>query len=164
MTESAISFQGTVSEQLFVRAQKLHVGRAGLVILLFTATIIVGLWLFPGFPFLSKLLGTIAAVALVPLVPVLQRRQWKRLYDRSPYLMEPIRGELSEWGLRSEGSMGKSELPWSKFVKYKIDDRTILLYQGPNLFHVIADEFFATRDDWVKVRQLISEKSGVKAG
>ena len=164
MTDSAISFQGTISEQLFLRAQKLHIGRGRLLLPLLFGAVILGIWMMPGLPFLSKVLGTVGYIVVLPLVPVMQRRPWKRLYDRSPYLLEPIRGEPSEWGLRSEGSMGKSEIPWSKFVKYKIDDRTVLLYQAPNLFHVIAEEFFATTDDWIRVRRLIVDKSGVKIG
>jgi hypothetical protein len=164
MTDSAISFQGTISERLFLRAQKLHIGRGRLLLPLLFGAVILGIWIMPELPFLAKVLGTIGYVAVLALLPVIQRRQLKRLYNRSPYLLVPIRGELSEWGLRSEGSMGKSEIPWSKFVKYKINDRTVLLYQAPNLFHVIAEEFFATTDDWIRVRRLIVDRSGVKIG
>jgi hypothetical protein len=165
MTEPAIAFEGTISEGLFVRAQSLYGGRRRLLLPLFAAAFTGVIWVsFWEIGLLTKVLATVAAFALVPLIPVIQRRQWKRLYNRTPYLLEPIRGEVSEWGLRAEGSMGKSEVPWPKFVKYKIDDRVILLYQGPNIFHLIAAEFFATRDDWIKARQLIVDKSGLRVG
>jgi YcxB-like protein len=163
MTASSIAFEGTVSEPLFLRAQSLYAGRRRLLFVLFAAAFTVGIWVtFSELPFLSKVLATVAAVSFVPLLPVIQRRQWKRLYNRTPYLLDPIRGEVSEWGLRAEGSMGKSEVPWPKFVKYEMDDGLILLYQGPNVFQLIAAEFFATRDDWIEARKIIVERSGLK--
>jgi len=165
MTDSSIAFAGAISEPLFLRAQSLHVRRRILLLVLFAASVAVGILVgFSGIPFLAKVLGIAGGFAAAPLIPVIQRRTWKRLYNRSPYLWEPIRGEVLDWGLKTVGSTGTSEVPWPKFQKYKIDDRIILLYLGPNIFHLVSAEFFATSDDWTKARQVIVERSGVKVG
>ena len=160
--ETSIPFHGTISRALFLRAQALHVGYRRLAFLIFPAAFAIMMWAgASAIPISVKVLATAIACAFVPLMAFLQRRQWQRLFTRTPYLADPIRGDVSEWGLRVESSMGKSEVPWERFVKYKMNDDLVLLYQGPNIFNLVAGEFFTTADDWAQARRIIVERGRV---
>jgi hypothetical protein len=163
MTETSIRFHGIISRPLYLRTQALHIGHRRLALLIFPAAFAIMIWGgAPELPLWAKALLTIIACAFVPLMALLQRWQWQRLFKRTPYLSDPISGDVSERGLRVESTTGNSEVPWERFVKYKMQEGLILLYQGPNIFNVVAREFFASAEDWAKAQRIISERA--KAG
>ena len=158
--ENSIRFHGIISRPLYLRAQALHVGHRRLALLLFPAAFAVLIWAGAReLPVWAKALTTIIACAFVPLMALFQRWHWQRLYTRTPYLLDPMSGDVSERGLRVESATGNSEVPWERFVKYKMRDDLILLYQGPNIFNVVAREFFASADDWAGAQRIISERA-----
>ena len=159
MTEAGIDYSGTISRELFVRSQRLHAGSARIflsVVLVLAGLLLLSLAILNA-P-MSVLLPFVMAGALVPLLLILQRWQWQRLFKRSPYLHEPIEGVVSEQGLHIANSRGRSDLPWTLITKYKETSDLILLYQAPNMFGIVAKEFFDDDVDWQGARDLIHQQ------
>jgi hypothetical protein len=159
-THEPIPFRGSITRELFLRAQRLHAGRRRLI-----------LWAFPGIFLILIALGwngmdraplAVKAEALVLtfLFPILmmlfQRWQWGRQYMKSPLLQEPIWGAVSEEQLELHGAHGDSRLPWSLFVKRKQVPGLVLLYQSPYAFNLLARELFVDDAAWEAALRVVS--------
>jgi hypothetical protein len=149
-------YEGFISKDIFLRAQYLHIGSRRFIVFFFPVGFSIFIWtvLMPQSSFFAKILATAASFIFVPLMFLIQRWQLTQLYKKTPYFQESFRGVVSEQGIAGESSAGQVNLVWQKIIKHKKTDDLILLYQAPNLFNIVAKEFFATSEDWDNVRQL----------
>lgn len=49
-------------------------------------------------------------------------------------------------------------MPWRMFVRARLDDKTILVYQAPNLFNLLPRSLFRSDEAWERARELVREK------
>ena len=153
--EQKIQFRGVVSWPVFKRAQWTHLGARWLILLMFPA--IMTAWAV--FNARSLSLGTVVllfavASVFIPLMLAFTVRGWRRTYAKSPILHDPLVGWISQDRFFIEGSTGRSEMTWDRFVRIREGKGVILLYQGPNLFNILAREFFESDPDWDSARRL----------
>jgi Na+(H+)/acetate symporter ActP len=150
-------YSGIIDSKLFVKAQRLHVGKWRSLVI----------WLFP-------VIMTAVAPTLNPEVSVLQlaiafplgclfplailglrTRQWNKIHRQSPYLKEPINCTITEAGMEFVSSTASGLIRWSTFIKRKELPDLLLLYQAPNLFYIVSQSFFASAEDWQYAKELI---------
>ncbi|WP_407639370.1 YcxB family protein [Geotalea uraniireducens] len=91
----------------------------------------------------------------IPALYYYQKWKWHYHYNHSPYLNEPLKGIVTTDSIITEVSSGKSETPWSNFIKYKSTENIMLLYLGPNVFKTIARDFFTSTEDWEKAKLIV---------
>jgi hypothetical protein len=159
MTITPISFHGKITEDVFVKAQRLALRKhmlaffafAIIVVLLVTVTKkSVDKWDLIGVP-----LGL--GVALFFLY-FLQVWKWRRIYRRSPYLQETISGSLSDQTFLAQTATAQTDTPWDSFIKAKIGRELVLLYRSPVLTNIVSKQFFLSDDDWQLAVKLIRKK------
>jgi hypothetical protein len=158
-----ITYRGLVTRTLFIRAQWLHVGWRLLILLAFPAMFIVLIaigWLGTGSAPIAKRLTAVATSFLwVPFMLALFWWQWRRLYERSPYLKEPLWGSVTDEMLEVHGPTGDSKVPWDHFVKIRKSKDLCLLYRSPVLFNLLARQFFASAQDWSEAVAIVQAKT-----
>jgi hypothetical protein len=153
-----VHFKGAYSRELFVKAQRLHWKRRRLFVLIASATLIlVGPLLWMADPARIGGMAVLATGVLGLISLALGPRRWSRIYDNTPYLTNEVRGIVSPASYTVETASGKSEIPWSQFVRVEASDEYVLLYRGPNVFNCFAKSFFKSDDDWQKARFIALE-------
>jgi YcxB-like protein len=79
---------------------------------------------------------------------------WSRAYAQSPLLREPLEGSIAQDRFVVHGASGRTDMAWDRFVRVRQGKGVILLYQGPNVFNMLAREFFESEADWDSARRL----------
>ncbi len=149
-----VEFKGTITFDIFASAQHLFTGYKWLSLLLLPLMMIG--FALPSCQSSSERTALFVLSSLsIPLLYFNQKRKWRYYYKNSPYLKEPLCGIVSSDSITVQDNAGKSETPWSRFIKYKARKDIVLLYLGPNAFKIIAKQFFATREDWETARRLV---------
>lgn len=127
-------------------------------------------WLFPSlalilaFVLRPYVFGAVrVGIALVALylafrlwgLRYLLRRTWKK----NRHLHAPVKGTVSEWGIRwrLEG-ISSSEVAWSGFERYVETEDLILVYHAPNQALAVHRRYFASLAGWDAFRKFLSEK------
>jgi hypothetical protein len=146
-----IEYFGIVSWRQFWRAQLKHIGWRWSILLVFP----VAMTIFTAFMPHDATLGAraylpsfVVSCIFVPLMLGMWALQWRRMYIKSPYLHEPLKGVVSADEFVAEASTGRTEMPWSRFTKIKEGKDFVLLYHSPYLFSILAREFFASDAEW----------------
>lgn len=151
-----VGFEGVVSEDDFVAAQRLHC-RAWRVWIVPLALVVAIVSVLSALTANAADAGAAAlGVVLISLVALgwLAPWHWRRLYRRQPSLHEPFEGQLDEEGLTCRSPFVQGSLPWRMVVRARIDEGMILLYQGPRLFNLLPRRLFASDDDWRRAQAL----------
>ena len=160
-----IKFTVQITEQDFMNAQRLHM-RPGKISRM--SRYILGIILVPSLLFLAVAdayhaqlpalvaLGVIALVIILFLV-ILPRRL-RRFYREQKTLKYPFTIELNEDGVFSEGENGNGRIKWDNFYAWKMDSKTVLLYQARNFFNVIPCRFLTTAQNGGEAIDLIERK------
>jgi hypothetical protein len=158
---NAIAFHGTITSDVFLKAQRLHSKRRSVAFLVVAfAAILFGLLIrFKDEADLGSLTLIAAGVTMIVLL-ALRRFRTRRIYEKSPYMHEAFRGSISPSAYSVETSVGSGTVPWSKFIKVLADDEIVLLYRGPNMFNIMAKDFFNSDEEWQQARKLALEMGG----
>jgi Na+/melibiose symporter-like transporter len=157
--DEAIPFSGKVSYELLCEAQRLHSRKLrrwlviGAIAIIAFGTVHFAISWRDGQPSFSGILALMLGIWFL-VFPVVQRLRTKRVYNKSPYLKSLLHGAVSRATFAVESDKGRSEIPWSDFIKVLANDDLVLLYRGPNLFNIMAATFFASNDDWQRARSL----------
>lgn len=146
-----LRFRERMTPELFIRAQKLHMGHRWVAMIIFP--IGMGLYIFFGpYSGISSLATKLAAFPLTFLFPAamywLTRRQWLKIYRGSPYFSDEATGAISEDGIHYSSAHGSSTIPWRLFVKLRYSGELMLLYQSPAMFRVVSRDFFENEPSW----------------
>jgi hypothetical protein len=157
-----IELEGLISAEDYVRAQRLH-HRSGFAWVIRIVLVVMILGIAGLLAVNGAFLGATAVASVLLLfavAPWVDPWRWRRMYRRQPGLHEPVRGELGDEGIGYRSPFGEGLLPWRFVVKARMDDRTILVYQAPNLFNLLPRGLFASDDEWRRARELVREKVG----
>lgn len=114
-----IEFEGVISLEDFVRAQRLHfrsrfVWVVRIALAAVVAVIAVGLAVAGGW--LGAAVFATTILLLVALMPWTNGWVWRRMYRRQPGLHERLEGLLGEEGIRYRGAL-EGAVPWRIFVR-----------------------------------------------
>ena len=152
--EQTIGFKGTVSWQRFKSAQWKHGGARWLVLFLFPVGMTTYVWFTAvRLPAATWVLVCIVSAAFVPVMLAFNWLAWRRTYAKSPYLQQQLFGSVSRDRFVIEGVTGRTEMAWDQFVRVREGRDFLLLYQAPNLFNILAREFFESDDAWETARR-----------
>ena len=134
---------GVISESDYTSAQYLHmrprrpfvVLGAIIVLLLVVASVLSRSWLL-----FSVSVGLIGWYYLY--IP------WcsKRSYRQYKAISRPFEIELTEDGYKTTGENGEGTIPWGDFIKFRQSDDVFLLYPSDNMFYVVPQHFFDSRE------------------
>jgi hypothetical protein len=155
-TPLRIEYRGELPVELFLKAQRLRLGwRRGLFWLLpLIATIFV--WLLdPQGPLTAPLV--VLGTGYVFLTALWWGRIWqlRRIYRKTPFLTEPLQAAITETGIEFVTPTTSGTLPWSRFTKVQESADLALLFQGPVLFNIVAQEFFGSPREWQLAKEAI---------
>ena len=155
---------GQLTEEDFLAAQRLYrqrCARGAIVILLIVAAAGVALLLTTGQRIgigllciaVGGLLGeTIQSRLLLP-------RQARRLFRQCAAYRQPFQYSWDEDCLSVTCESGNARRRWSDYVKYRENDRVLLLYHADNLFEMLPKAWFSGAEQMAGLRRL-----AVKAG
>jgi YcxB-like protein len=88
-------------------------------------------------------------------LPFLYARRTNR---KGSFYMNPIQGIADENGITLENGELKLESVWSKFTRYKIFDKMVLLYRGKKGLNIFTSALFASEEDWKNFKNLVQAK------
>jgi hypothetical protein len=89
---------------------------------------------------LGGLIGLVAVVVATRLLtPVLARRS----YRKYKAMQAEFRAELLDTGLRLASPHGDGTVIWENILKWRQDDRFVLIYLMPRLFHILPQSVAA---------------------
>lgn len=155
MKNDQIQYQGLVTWTMFVRAHMVDLKSNLFRLSLFPIIFAPFIWIMDS-TILNRILATLIAISFVPVFIVMQRVMLYWSFKRSPFFREPMSGIISSAGLQIENSLGNSEMKWQMFNKFREKDNCILLYTSPNSFQLLAKEFFANDEDWMRAKETVS--------
>lgn len=87
------------------------------------------------------LMGPLLGIFLVSS-PLLANRQRRKLYSQTPSLHGPKSAELNETGIVFTGQSFRSEILWQYFHGYVEDERTLVMFSSPQIFHILPKRYF----------------------
>jgi len=153
-----IEYAGTIGEELFARAQRLHLGRRRLILWLFPVVMTALPWSAGGPA--SRLLTFLICTSFPILMLRWQAREWRRIHRGTPAFASTLSGTVSESGINATSEAGSGTVPWKSMTAIKTIDDLMLLYQGPAMFTILAREFFRSDTDWQEVRSCAHQHVG----
>ena len=113
--------------------------------------------------------GLLAAVVVfviaVPLIASRRKGAAQRTVNRilaSPMGREPISGVATPEHLETRTSQAAGTVRWGAYLRYAMDERSVVLFEQRMLGRILPRSFFATPEDWEAFRQLV--RTAVPAG
>jgi hypothetical protein len=95
----------------------------------------------------------LVASAFVPFMLAFIVWGWRRAHANSPIFQDPFIGSVSEDRFALEAETGRTDMTWDRFIGRREGKDVVLLYQAPNLFNILAREFFESDADWETARR-----------
>jgi len=83
-----------------------------------------------------------------------QTRKQFRIYKA---IQEPVHVSKQSDGLVFENSMGNSKINWDRIVKWREDQDLLLIYQAPQVYHIIPKRIGELASD---ISKALTEKTG----
>jgi hypothetical protein len=97
----------------------------------------VGVWTRPAIAAIFAAVLAVFAILLAIGWLVGTPSRARRHYRQYRGIQEPITIELTEAGIKFSNADGEGILPWSKALQWRQNDRFILIYTMPIIFHII---------------------------
>jgi hypothetical protein len=148
-----LGFEGQISPDIYLRALKVHGGPSRLVAILalvmvpvmIYGVIIVPLMAGQAITGVFPLLLWVAVAVLMWLGP---KFAVHRMLRTNKVLAAPIRGSVMNTGVHLSTPYSESDLPWKVFIKSKMTNDMVLLYQSNHQFQIFAKEWFPSVEGW----------------
>lgn len=157
-----IPFNAQITFPIYVASQLLHMGgkkylMAAIPVVLMSRSVFSS----PNPASIKALIPALTCLLTVPIVLLAIRLRWKRIYSQTPYFQYPFSGEVSSSGLTFSSQRGTGTIPWEDFTGYKANEKLMIIYQGPIMFHIFRMEFFSSPEDWSSaIEQVRTAKMG----
>ncbi len=107
--------------------------------------------------FTSVVFAVILLVIALVLFPLIQQKQFKKLYESHSVLHETITGSFDHEGIKLSSDSGNSNLKWKDILKYKKNDSMVLIYEAKNLYRPIPVRAFTSADEHKKFIKYLVE-------
>ncbi len=159
--QGGIPFEGTLTYEDFLHAQRLHAGmRGGYVlpaIVVTIASLLIGLmaWDRPRLTPATLLAFSVPLVVLALLV--VRRYSYRQMWTASKLNGQPMMGHISDVGVELRLPILEARMTWPAYLKYKADDELLLIYQQPAMFNLFPRRFFRDDADWQASRELLEQ-------
>jgi hypothetical protein len=141
--EKSVRAEGVIQLSDYVRSQYLHIRPRpvfAVIDFLILALSVCALVAYPSWIMAG------AAVALVLW-------QYKAL-------AEPMTIEVRDDGLFFKRINGEGLVPWSEIVKWRQNDKLLLLYPANNVFHLVPRHFFTTQEAYAEFVEVLKARCG----
>jgi hypothetical protein len=126
------------------------------------AVVLIGfiLWIVPSL--LAPVAFAVAAIAiLLVVVPFVRARgRARQHYRQYKGIDDPVTLELRDAGIKFTNADGGGILPWSKVLQWRQNDRFILIYRMPILFHIVPKSIAQDGFDVALLVQRLVEQVG----
>jgi hypothetical protein len=152
-----VEFQGTIDQQLLVRAQRVQIARfVPFAIMIALSAVYVltsakasepATW---GVPVFFLLLAIFLLVS-----PNLSARTARRT---NAALREPVSGFADEQHFVFHSVLAQVDIPWEKMYRVTVRPDIVLLYPSAGQAFVVGRQFFATDASWAEFGQLVAAK------
>jgi hypothetical protein len=136
-----MSAEFTISEDDYARAVQLGSPlapwRIGLLVLMGLVLIACAIW-GPSPVREASMGGLLVLLAVVAGSRLfLVRYMARKSYRSYKAIQMPVHAELTADGLALRSSDGEGVLRWDKVLKWRQDDKLVLIYLAPRLFHIV---------------------------
>jgi hypothetical protein len=149
--------QGSIQEADYLAAQWLH-RKPRPVFAVIGVLLLVGA-LAALYTSRSLPLGMILAFLLL-IFFVYEPLKAKRVFRQYQALSEPMTVELRDDGLFFKRENGEGLVPWSHVIKWRSNDKLLLLYPASGLFYLLPSHFFPSSDAFKEFVTLVRSKLG----
>jgi hypothetical protein len=78
-------------------------------------------------------------------------------FRRMQHFHDPYEWEVDERGLRAKNKYESSESSWDSFVRFKVNNKILLLFKGPKSMMLFPKRLL-TDDEWNYINKLASQK------
>ncbi len=149
--------EGVIQLSDYVRSQYLHIRPRpvfAVIDFLILALSVCALVAYPSWIMAG------AAVALVLWLLVLIPWSAKKNYKQYKALAEPMTIEVRDDGLFFKRINGEGLVPWSEIVKWRQNDKLLLLYPANNVFHLVPRHFFTTQEAYAEFVEVLKARCG----
>lgn len=143
-----------ISEEDYIAIQRLHLGwklwGIRILICLMGATFVTSQGLATQGVVTSWLhilcsFGFFACVAFI-LMPIMQRKQFKKIYSEQKSLHEEVEVKFDEQHIGWSSKSGHFKLKWEDIMKYKENNEIILIYESRNLMRPLLKGYFQDQE------------------
>lgn len=155
-----IRFEGTVDLRLYRRACWLALGGKAVPWVLGSlaaALLVSGLALLGLGRVLDGLIpactGLLGALGLA-----LQEAAIRRVWKSNRLMRDGTGGWLDDDGYHARSEIGESNIPWDRFYQVKASATLLLLYPSATIYLILAEEHFASPEDWQAAKTLVRQK------
>ncbi|WP_399696639.1 YcxB family protein [Xenophilus sp.] len=153
-----------ITEDDYLAAMQLHARPRGWqwAFIAALALLCVLALLFMRSPWREAGLGGLIGLAAMMLLTrfVIGPLVWRRHYRRYPAIRQPMEIELLDTGLRLQSPSGESRLAWEQMVKWRENDRLVLVYVSPVLFHLLPRHALPAGFDVQALRDALAKHLG----
>lgn len=150
------SIQGSLKEADFLAAQRLHAKPRPVFAVIGVLLVILALVTL----YLSHSWSLGAALAFLLLFFVYEPFRARRLFRQYKALSEPTTVEPRDDGLYFKRENGEGLVPWSQVIKWRSNDKVLLLYPASGFFYLLPSHFFQNVDAFEEFVRLVEGKLG----
>ncbi|MGE5124464.1 MAG: YcxB family protein [Acidobacteriaceae bacterium] len=163
-----INYAGQISRNEYLKALKLHYRQlnflkwaSGIFIVLLIFSMIVMLIQEPAqlaIVLRSSLPGGLIFLAIITLPWWIPYTQLTSLKQPGNIYRNKIYGSIDEDGIAINGETVKASAQWRAYVRYRLSDDLVLLYQGKNNLNIFTRSMFSTPGDWDNFISLVKNR------
>lgn len=162
--QGGIPFEGTLTYEDFLHAQRLHAGMRGgfalPAIVITIASLLIGLMAWEGPRLTPATLLAFSVPLVVVALLVIRRYSYRQMWTSSKLNGQPMMGHISDVGVELRLPILEARMTWPAYLKYKADDELLLIYQQPAMFNLFPRRFFRDDADWQASRELLEQHLG----
>jgi hypothetical protein len=153
-----MAIHGAATEQDFMAAQYLNLGRRPIRLTIFLLAIFcVFLFLLKETKIMYVMVFVVAVVAAFLSIPL----KYKKYFREYKALSEPFTVEVQDKGLYFVRTNAQGLVPWSEILDWRYNKKCLLLYPGGNVFHLIPSHFFQSEVQYNEFIALLKSKLSV---
>jgi len=162
-----IEVKGVFQPSDYVRAQYLHIRPRPLYKVLGAIVLILFLWA-AWLALTSDDFGAFDVLFLVTIIAFVLNFTvyipWKtrRVYRQQKALQRELSFKFDDAGVSVSNENGQSVTPWDDYLKWKQNDRLILLYLSDCMYHMLPKRMFAESADFNRLGELLIRRIGKK--
>lgn len=164
-----VEYSGVITEDLFLRSQRLHRAKARPIMVVAMTLTIASILLLSNYDMIRKrgpflgvavaFFGALVGLVAARMIVVFEERAWAKAYDRTPGLRAGVSGSVGDDGLHLRSPRGTAHVPWGDLTRVLEGTGIVLLYWTPNGFYIVPREFFASDEDWELALLIIRDNS-----
>lgn len=164
-TQGELKAEYTISENDYVQASRLYSGFTNKQVAISVIVIIILLavaYIADGSIFRGAAIGGLVGCVGGYMITRFVLAPWrtKRLYRDYAAIREPCTITLENQGIRFRSKNGESLIEWAHILKWRDNDKFVLIYQASHLYHLVPKRLGVVAE---KLTETLAKNVGAKS-